>query len=459
MSGAVALEIVLLQVVQEPAPPADELQQPAARVVVLAWVRRCSVSSLMRRVSSAIWTSGEPVSVAGAAVLCRRSPASLPWSESLPARLAREPRDPSASGARDAAAREPPAAGSPPDHPATAEAGLEILAEGGTAADAAVAASLASCVAETVMTGLARRRPRDLAGRARPARARTLDFFVAVPGLGGRSASRELDRARGAVRRASSSTTRSGSRPARVPGVPAGLDELWQRARTPARGRASSSRRSRSRATASPMPPAHAACLAMLAPVMTMRRGRRDLLARGRAARGRRPAATSRGSSGALELVAEEGRGALYTGTLADALLGLMDERGGLVTPRRPRRVRGRAGASRSSATTRARRVLTRGGLSPASPRRSPRSRRCAALAGRPRARARSRRSRRRAAERAHDEPRHRRRGRERLRPHDEPRPRLGRLPARPRHPPEQHARRDRPARRRRSSPASGWRA
>ena len=32
-------------------------------------------------------------------------------------------------------------------HPATAEAGAEILAEGGTAADAAVAACLASCVA------------------------------------------------------------------------------------------------------------------------------------------------------------------------------------------------------------------------------------------------------------------------------------------------------------------------
>ena len=39
-------------------------------------------------------------------------------------------------------------------HPATAAAGVEILAEGGSAADAAVAAGLASCVAETVMTGL-----------------------------------------------------------------------------------------------------------------------------------------------------------------------------------------------------------------------------------------------------------------------------------------------------------------
>src|SRR5438046_2231235 len=39
-------------------------------------------------------------------------------------------------------------------HPATAEAGLEILEAGGTAADAAVAACLASCLAmlEAVMT-------------------------------------------------------------------------------------------------------------------------------------------------------------------------------------------------------------------------------------------------------------------------------------------------------------------
>jgi len=39
-------------------------------------------------------------------------------------------------------------------HPATVHAGTEILEAGGSAADAAVAASLASCVAETVMTGL-----------------------------------------------------------------------------------------------------------------------------------------------------------------------------------------------------------------------------------------------------------------------------------------------------------------
>ena len=65
-------------------------------------------------------------------------------------------------------------------HPATAEARAEILAAGGSAADAAVAAGLASCVAETVMTGL-------LGGGhaiyfdAAEGTARNLDCFVAVP--------------------------------------------------------------------------------------------------------------------------------------------------------------------------------------------------------------------------------------------------------------------------------------
>ena len=55
-------------------------------------------------------------------------------------------------------------------HPATADAGAEILAEGGSAADAAVAACLASCVAETIMTGLLGGGHRDagLDGSGRP---------------------------------------------------------------------------------------------------------------------------------------------------------------------------------------------------------------------------------------------------------------------------------------------------
>src|SRR5215218_6043147 len=77
-------------------------------------------------------------------------------------------------------------------HPATCDAGIEILEDGGSAADAAVAACLASCVAETVMTGL-------LGGGhaihwdAAAGRARNLDCFVAVPsGTGGATVSLEV---------------------------------------------------------------------------------------------------------------------------------------------------------------------------------------------------------------------------------------------------------------------------
>jgi gamma-glutamyltranspeptidase len=66
-------------------------------------------------------------------------------------------------------------------HPATVDAGIEILEDGGNAADAAVAACLASCVAETVMTGLLG------GGHAAvlwDGTVRMLDCFVSVPGLG-----------------------------------------------------------------------------------------------------------------------------------------------------------------------------------------------------------------------------------------------------------------------------------
>src|SRR6185503_18220791 len=68
-------------------------------------------------------------------------------------------------------------------HPATADVGAEILAGGGSAADAAVAAVMASCVAETVMTGL-------LGGGhavywdAASGEASNLDCFCAVPSGG-----------------------------------------------------------------------------------------------------------------------------------------------------------------------------------------------------------------------------------------------------------------------------------
>ena len=213
-------------------------------------------------------------------------------------------------------------------HPATVEAGIEILAEGGSAADAAVAASLASCVAETVMTGL-------LGGGhaiyfdASTGRARNLDCFVAVPGLGGerrdaRLVELEIPFGTELVHYA------VGIASCGVPGLPAGLGALheefgrlpWPRLVEPAL---------RFAREGVDFPPAHASCLAMLAPVMTMNEGARIYSPGGELLQ-----ADSRleqpGLVRALELVAEEGPRSAYVGSLSASLLALMDERGGLVT-------------------------------------------------------------------------------------------------------------------------------
>jgi gamma-glutamyltranspeptidase/glutathione hydrolase len=243
-------------------------------------------------------------------------------------------------------------------HPATAEAGLEILVEGGSAADAAVAAALASCVAETVMTGLlggAHAIHRDAASAA----ARTLDGFCAVPGLGREWREPELVRLEVPFG-AELVHYAVGPASCAVPGLPALLGELhaaygrmpWPRLVEPAL---------RLAREGVPMPPAHVACLAMLEPVMTMREGARiyapdgTLLAPGDELR-------QPGLVPALESLAAEGARGAYGGTIGDALLALSDERGGLLTPHDLSTYRARwrepAQVARGG-----RRILTRGGL------------------------------------------------------------------------------------------------
>jgi gamma-glutamyltranspeptidase/glutathione hydrolase len=213
-------------------------------------------------------------------------------------------------------------------HTATVDAGIEILEAGGTAADAAVAASLASCVAETVMTGL-------LGGahavywHAPSRTARNLDCFVAVPGLGAEPREPQLiqlqvpfgtELIHYAVGPASCG----------VPGLTAGLDALWREyGRLPwPRLVEPALRLARSGPT---LPPAHAACLAMLEPVMTMNEGA-SIYAPGGALLRAGDVVRLPGLPAALEVVAGEGARSVYSGTLADRLLELMADRGGLVT-------------------------------------------------------------------------------------------------------------------------------
>jgi gamma-glutamyltranspeptidase/glutathione hydrolase len=209
-------------------------------------------------------------------------------------------------------------------HPATVDAGIEILAEGGTAADAAVGACLASCVAETVMTGL-------LGGghaiyfEAGRGSAENLDCFVAVPsGTGAEMVELKVPFGAELVHYA------VGPASCGVPGLPDGLGELhrrygrlpWPRLVEPALRLARGGVE---------LKPAHAACLEMLAPVMTMNEGARiyspggSLLASGD--RVEQPGLVT-----TLELVARQGPRSVYEGTIGEALVELCEQRGGLVT-------------------------------------------------------------------------------------------------------------------------------
>jgi gamma-glutamyltranspeptidase/glutathione hydrolase len=111
--------------------------------------------------------------------------------------------------------------------------------------------------------------------------------------------------------------------------VPGGLDALWR-----AHGRLPWPRlvepALRLARCGVEMPPAHAACLAMLAPVMTMREGGR-MYAPGGALLEAGGRLDQPGLVRALELVRDEGARTVYEGTIAAALLALVAEREGTV--------------------------------------------------------------------------------------------------------------------------------
>ena len=213
-------------------------------------------------------------------------------------------------------------------HPATAAAGLAILERGGSAADAAVAAALASCVAETVMTGL-------LGGGhaihhdGATGEVSALDCFVAVPGLGAEPRETELLRLEVPFG-AELVHYAVGPASCGVPGLPAGLGALWERhgrlpwveLLAPALALARDGVE---------LPPAHAACLEMLEPVMTMDAGARIYSPGGRLLRAG-DLLLQPGLVAALELLADEGAESAYRGALGARLLELSDERGGLLT-------------------------------------------------------------------------------------------------------------------------------
>ena len=236
-------------------------------------------------------------------------------------------------------------------HPATVVAGIEILEEGGTAADAAIAACLASCVAETVMTGL-------LGGGHAiyfdGEEAWNLDCFVDVPsGEAAPPVELHVPFGEELVHYAVGPGTCA------VPGLPRGLGALhrrygrlpWPRLVEPAL---------RLARDGVAMPAAHAACLAMLGPVFTMQPdGARIYAPAGRLLETGEPLEQP-GLATALELLAREGADSVYTGSVAELLTAV---EGVPVTPADLAGYEARWEAPAEAAWL-GRRVLTRTGLS-----------------------------------------------------------------------------------------------
>ena len=159
-------------------------------------------------------------------------------------------------------------------------------------------------------------------------RVRNLDCFVAVPGLGAERrepALVHLDVPFGAelVHYA------VGPASCAVPGLPAGLEALWrEHGRLPWPRLVEPARRLASDGVE--FLPAHAACLAMLAPVMTMDEGARIYAPRGpllqAGDRLEQP-----GLGDALQALADDPAD-VYRGSIGESLLALSAERGGLLT-------------------------------------------------------------------------------------------------------------------------------
>jgi gamma-glutamyltranspeptidase / glutathione hydrolase len=110
-------------------------------------------------------------------------------------------------------------------HPLTAEAGAQVLREGGNAVDACIAAAAMSWVAESTLTG-----PGAggfmLVHRASDDSTRVLDHFVTVPGLGLRRRDLlEMDSVAVAFTPESSQVFHIGAASCAVPGAVAGLGE------------------------------------------------------------------------------------------------------------------------------------------------------------------------------------------------------------------------------------------
>jgi gamma-glutamyltranspeptidase / glutathione hydrolase len=195
-------------------------------------------------------------------------------------------------------------------HPATAEVGAETLADGGTAADAVVAMALASCVAETVYSGL-------LAGCHAivfdGSRAMNLDGFAAVPSGSGDLTELPIGFGEEIV------VYSIGPASCAVPGLPAALGELWERLGRLPWKRLCEPALDLARSGVV-LPEMHERSLDMLGDLYSLGHGAELFVREGRLLQAG-DLLEQPGMVQTLEALAEEGAASVYRGSIAEALL------------------------------------------------------------------------------------------------------------------------------------------
>ncbi|MBA3233149.1 MAG: gamma-glutamyltransferase [Propionibacteriales bacterium] len=206
----------------------------------------------------------------------------------------------------------------------TVDVGADVLRRGGTAADAAAAMILTSCVAETVFTGIG---GGGFAVYVEGGRAvHCLDFFVAVPGLGGtrRLLAQEvpIDFGGEVVPYAVGPSTVA------VPGLPAGVQGLHERwGRLPWADVVTPALRHAERGVR--LAPMHAKVLSTIAPAMLLGVGA-DVYGRSGQTLTAGAMIHHPGLDVALTLLRDEGASAFYTGPIAEQMVGAIGSLGDL---------------------------------------------------------------------------------------------------------------------------------
>ncbi len=213
-------------------------------------------------------------------------------------------------------------------HPLTAAAGARILAEGGNAVDACVAATLTSWAAESTLTG-----PGGggfMLTRTASGEIEALDFFVAQPGLGFNGEAAEMPTVDIEFDKGTVVPYFVGAPSCAVPGTIAGLSEAhrvhgrlpWRELFPPAIEAARDG---------VPIGEAHARLHVILDPILRLDEEGRRIYGDERPLEvGEAPAMGD--LAGTLELLAREGADAFYRGDLAKEMLRCVAEGGGALT-------------------------------------------------------------------------------------------------------------------------------